>query len=287
MKNAAEKAAFFFSHKFPWEGKNEGISKKGSVMKSNQVPNGRRTRVCGLVFAPLTPIAAACLAKEKMEREESYTVFTPGATIHARALRDEKEMSLLRAADLLLPDGQGVLLASRLVHAPLPERCAGIDFAEALLFLADKGTRFFFYGGREGVAREAAARMKRKYPHLVFAYASGYGDDPIEEIRAFAPHALFVCLGYPNQETYILSHREMLSCLCVGLGGSLDVWAGRASRAPAFFQKWGLEWAYRTVKEPRRITRLLPLPSYFLAAWREGRKKRRKHPKERDGVGEM
>ncbi len=258
-------------------------------MKSykTQKREGARVEICGLGYAPLSPLAAACLAKEKMEGEGTYAVFTPGATVHARALRDEKEMTLLRAADLLLPDGQGVVLASRLARAPLPERCAGIAFAETLLFLADRGTRFFFYGGREGVAREAAARMKKKYPHLSFAYASGYGGDPIERIRAFSPHALFVCLGYPRQEEYILTHREGLSCLCVGLGGSFDVWSGRASRAPALFQKCGMEWAYRTLKEPRRVSRLLPLPRYFLTAWQEGRKKRRKHPKESGGVGEM
>lgn len=232
--------------------------------------------VCGLTFAPVTPDEAAALAAERMKKGGFFSVFTPGATIHARARRKEEELFLLRQADLLLPDGQGVLLASRLAGERLPARCAGITFAETLLTQAETGSRFFFYGGREGVAEEAARRMKEKHPQLRFACAHGYGEDPIREILAFAPHALFVCLGYPRQEQYILSHKDSLSCLCVGLGGCFDVWSGRTSRAPLFWQKCGLEWAYRTLREPRRISRLFPLPAYFAAALGEGFKKRRK-----------
>ena len=245
----------------------------------NPKENGNETEVTevlGLPFAKLTPKEAARVAAEKIKKGGFYAVFTPGATIHARAFRRKEEMRLLTAADLVLPDGQGVVLASRLAGAPLDGRCAGISFAECLLAMAEKGTRFFFYGGKEGVAAEAAARMKEKHPHLSFAWACGYGKDPISEILAFSPHILFVCLGYPRQEEYILSHKSELACLCAGLGGSLDVWSGRVSRAPVLLQKHGLEWVYRTLKEPRRISRLVPLPTYYLAAWRQGLKKRRK-----------
>lgn len=235
-------------------------------------------KVCGLCYAPLSPALAAAVAKDKMNEGGFFAVFTPGATIHAHALGREEEMELLSSADLLLPDGQGVVLASRFARSPLPHRCAGIAFAETLLSVAEAGTRFFFYGGREGVAEEAARQMKEKHPHLSFAHASGYDDDPIEAIRVFSPHALFVCLGYPRQEQYIISHKERLPCLCVGLGGSFDVWSGRAARAPVWVQKCGLEWAYRTLKEPHRIPRLFPLPAYFLHALREGLKKERKQP---------
>ena len=232
--------------------------------------------VCGLSFAPLTADEAVALAHEKMKKGGFFSVFTPGATIHARARKNKEELSLLRQADLLLPDGQGVVLASRLARERLTERVAGIAFAEALLQRAEAGTRFFFYGGKEGVARRAAERMKREHPHLRFAYADGYGQDPIGKIKAFAPHALFVCLGYPRQERYIVSHKDSLFCLCVGLGGSFDVWSGDVPRAPLFLQKCGLEWAYRTLREPRRVSRLLPLPAYFADACFEGFKKKRK-----------
>ena len=232
--------------------------------------------VCGLTFASLTADEAVSLAHEKMKKGGFFSVFTPGATIHARARKNSEELSLLREADLLLPDGQGVVLASRLARERLPERVAGITFAEMLLERAEEGTRFFFYGGEEGVARAAAAQMKRKHPHLHFACADGYGQDPIGDIKAFAPHALFVCLGYPKQERYILSHKDSLSCLCVGLGGSFDVWSGAVPRAPLFLQKCGLEWAYRTLREPHRVSRLFPLPAYFVRACFEGFKKKRK-----------
>lgn len=245
----------------------------------------RLVSVCGLAYAALTPEKAALLAREKIRTGGFFSVFTVGATMHARALRSEEERRLLSAADLILPDGQGVVLASRFVRDSLSCRCAGIVFAEALLERADWGTRFFFYGGREGVAARAAKRMAEKYPHLSFACASGYGEDPIDEITAFSPHALFVCLGFPRQEKYILVHRDRLTCLCVGLGGSFDVWSGDVPRAPLFLQKCGLEWAYRTLREPRRIPRLFPLPAYFFAAAREGLKKKRKQDGGKDGIG--
>lgn len=232
--------------------------------------------ICGLTFAPLTLEKAVRLAEEQMKKGGFFSIFTPGATIHAQARKNKAELSLLRGADLLLPDGQGILLASRLAGERLPERCAGITFAETLLSRAEAGTRFFFYGGKAGIAQKAAAHMKDKHPQLAFAHAHGYGEDPIREIMAFSPHALFVCLGYPRQEAYILSHKESLSCLCVGLGGSFDVWSGASPRAPLFLQKCGLEWAYRTLREPHRVSRLFPLPAYFAVAAAEGFKKRRK-----------
>ncbi len=247
------------------------------------LPN--KAEVCGLSYACLTPKKAALLAKERIERGGFFSVFTPGATIHADALRNKARLALLSRADLLLPDGAGVLLASRLCRASIDERCAGITFAETLLSIAEGGTRFFFYGGREGVAARAAENMKKRYPHLLFCTASGYGEPPIKEITSFAPHALFVCLGYPKQEQFILSQKQRLSCLCVGLAGSLDVWAGEVSRAPQGWQRLGLEWAYRTLKEPRRLPKLFPLPAYFLAAWREGRKKHRKAGAKADRIG--
>ena len=242
-------------------------------------------RVCGLSYACLTPKEAAALAKEKMAEGGFFSVFTPGATVHAEALKNETHRTLLASADLRLPDGTGVVRASRLCRAPIEERCAGITFAETLLSVAEKGTRFFFYGGREGVAARAAENMKARYPHLSFRAAAGYGPPPMEEIGAFAPHALFVCLGYPLQEEFILSHKAALSCLCAGLGGSFDVWAGKVPRAPRAWRRLGLEWAYRTLREPKRLPRLFPLPAYFFAAWREGRKKCRKAETKGDGIG--
>lgn len=199
-------------------------------------------------------------------------VFTPGATIAARAAKDGALEALLESGDLILPDGCGCLLAARLCGTRLGERIAGIDFAEALFGEAEKySARVFLYGGRTGVAERAQARLRQKYPALIFAAADGYGDDPWERIAAFLPHIVCVCLGAGRQEAWIAKHKEEIGGVLLGLGGSLDVWAGAVRRAPAPLRRVGLEWAYRTLREPRRLTRLLPLPGYFIKCLAAGR----------------
>lgn len=197
-------------------------------------------------------------------------VFTPGATVAAAAERDSALYDLLCRADVLVADGYGCRLAARLSGRVPPPRIAGIDLAEALFPYADAiGARVFLYGGRFGVAHRAALALGARYPRIRFGSADGYGADPVDEIRAFSPHFAFVCLGFPRQERWIVKNAPSLGAVCIGLGGSLDVWSGDVPRAPRAVQRMGLEWAYRTLREPRRITRLLPLPRYYAACIRE------------------
>ena len=194
-----------------------------------------------------------------------FAVFTPGATVAACALRDKDLLSVLSRGDLLLPDGKGICLAARIVGEGRVDRIAGIDFAEALLAVsAPYRIRVFLYGGKAGVAERATARLREKYPHLLLSSADGYGADPSERIARFRPHVVAVCLGAGKQEAWILKNKDRIGGLHIGLGGSLDVWAGDKRRAPRLLRRVGLEWAWRTLLEPRRIFRLLPLPRYFL-----------------------
>lgn len=208
-------------------------------------------------------------------------VFTPGATVAARADRDATLFSLLQRADLLLPDGMGCLLAARLSGVSLHARIAGIDFAERLLALTEGASpRVFFYGGRAGVAERAAARMRARYPGLIISSADGYGEEPCSRIAAFRPHITCVCLGAGRQEAWIDQNKEAIGGVLLGLGGALDVWAGDVRRAPRPLQRAGLEWAWRTLLAPRRIPRLFPLPAYFYKCLRVGQsaKKKKKNP---------
>lgn len=208
---------------------------------------------------------AIATALAHMRERRPLSIFTPGATVAARASRDGALFALFREADLLLPDGVGCSLASRLCgYSGLP-RIAGIDFAEHL-FAACEGdtTRVFLYGGREGVAARAAAHLREKYPHLILSHTDGYGADPYRRIRAFFPHIVCVCLGAGKQEAWIAAHKNEVGGVLIGLGGSLDVWAGEVRRAPRLLQRARLEWAWRTVCQPYRVRRLFPLPAYFV-----------------------
>jgi N-acetylglucosaminyldiphosphoundecaprenol N-acetyl-beta-D-mannosaminyltransferase len=172
---------------------------------------------------------------------------------------------------MVLPDGIGVILGARILGTPLcGGRVPGIDFASALLNnMAKSGGSVYLLGAKPGIAEEAGRKLAEKYPGLKISGASdGYftDDEPvIEKINLSKPDVLLVCLGSPKQEYFMAGNLDCLEVkLCAGLGGSLDVFAGRAKRAPAVFQKLGLEWLYRLFREPRRIKRMLKLPLFII-----------------------
>lgn len=205
---------------------------------------------------------------------QPFCVFTPGATVAARARKNRQLHRLLAKADLLLPDGVGVTLCARLSGEGRFARCPGIETAEKLLPLAEaRHHRLFLYGGREEVVSLAATRIRTDHPGLSVGFHHGYDPPPLEKMVAFRPDVLFVCLGFPRQEMFMERYRDLLPCLSLGLGGSLDVWAQRLRRAPSVFRTLGLEWLWRIAKEPRRAVRLFPVPALLGSALCEGAKK--------------
>ena len=175
-------------------------------------------------------------------------------------------------ADLVIPDGVGVVYAAKILGRPLKGRVPGIDFASALMGrMAGTGRRLYLLGAAPGVAEQAAVNLRAKYPGLVVcgAHDGFFQDDasPAAAIKAARADVVFVCLGFPKQEKWIAAHgREAGARLYVGLGGSLDVFAGRVERAPESFQRLGLEWLHRLIKEPSRIGRMAKLPLFLVSA---------------------
>ena len=225
----------------------------------------RACRILSLRYARVTRDGALSLALDAAREGRGLSVFTPGATIAAAAERDKAAQDTLLRGDVLLADGVGCRLAARLCGEVPPKVIPGIALGEAFLEKAgEERMRVFFYGGEAGIAERAAQNMKKKYPHLSCACADGYGDDPIERVCAFSPHAVLVCLGFPRQEEWIDRHKDELSCPCLALGGSFDVWSGKKRRAPHILRRLGLEWLWRTALEPKRWARLFPLFPYFL-----------------------
>ncbi|NLK39813.1 MAG: WecB/TagA/CpsF family glycosyltransferase [Clostridiales bacterium] len=215
------------------------------------------------------------------------SVFTPNAEIAQMCIEDERVMRLFSSADMLLPDGAGVLLAAEILGSPLKGKIAGVDFGEALMAEGVCcGWRFYFLGGRPGVAMEAALKMTERFPGLaVCGFHDGYfekegaeNDRVVESIRNAEPHILFVCFGAPAQEMWIAENKDKIPSLkvCLALGGSLDVYAGRVKRAPEIFIKLRLEWFYRLLSEPSRIGRMRRIPRYVAGTLRERLHARRK-----------
>ncbi len=198
-------------------------------------------------------------------------VLTPDTTALWRARWD----SLLRAAycqaDLVTADGTGLIWASRLLGDPLPGRVTGIDLLERFCErAASKGYRLFLVGAKPGVAFRAACKLQERYAGLqIVGTRDGYFSAAeeaalIEEIRRAAPDLLLVGMGVPRQERWMLQHQNLLDVpVVMGVGGSFDVLSGQLPRAPITWQRWGLEWLWRALREPHRFWRARVIPLFL------------------------
>lgn len=191
-----------------------------------------------------------------------------------RAREDAAFLDVLNHADLCLPDGIGLVYASRWQKQPLPERVPGSELVYRLAeACAAQGWRLFLLGAAEGVAAEAAEILQQKYPSLMIAGTWSGSPDPTENdaivarINRSAADVLYVAYGAPQQDKWIARNRDTLTTVrvAVGVGGSLDFITGRAIRAPRWVQSLGLEWLHRLILEPWRWRRMLALPRFALA----------------------
>ena len=230
-----------------------------------------KKEVMGVSFDNVTMDEALERAKEILAGDRAAYVVTPNAEIVYETMQDPALRDLVNGADLVLPDGAGVVLASKILKDPLKEKVAGVDFADNLLgVLAQTGGSVYLLGSKPGIAELAAEKMLAKHPGLTIAgMADGYLKDEapvVEKINAVKPDVLFVCLGAPKQERFMVNHQSELQVkLMAGLGGSLDSFAGTVKRAPKWMIKLSLEWLYRLIKEPKRFKRMLRLPKFLWA----------------------
>jgi N-acetylglucosaminyldiphosphoundecaprenol N-acetyl-beta-D-mannosaminyltransferase len=180
------------------------------------------------------------------------------------AMHDDPTLcEIIDGCGLVSADGQSVVWASRLLRDPLPERVAGIDLMERLLALAaERGYRVYFLGARAEVLEHAVKRLRERYPGLqVAGTRDGYFTDDetpqvCDAIRASHPDVLFVAMSSPRKEYFLGEYGPDLGApFVMGVGGSIDVIAGITRRAPAAWQRLGLEWLFRLLQEPRRMFR--------------------------------
>ena len=229
--------------------------------------------ILGLAFDNVTMADAIAVAQEKLQKGEKFYCATPNAEIGYKAIKDESFRNLLNGAGLLLPDGAGVVLASKILGTPLKEKVAGVDFADHLMTLMEQeGYKLYLLGSKPGVAELAGEKMLQKHPGLtICGMADGYFEDEsavVEKISASGADILFVCLGAPKQEQFMKRHlRDLNVKMMIGLGGTLDAFAGTVKRAPQWMIRCNLEWFYRLLKEPKRLGRMMCLPKYILAAY--------------------
>jgi N-acetylglucosaminyldiphosphoundecaprenol N-acetyl-beta-D-mannosaminyltransferase len=221
-----------------------------------------------------------------------HHVVTPDSSAVVRAQEDPELMEILRSADLVTADGAGLVWMAKVMGLPLWERVSGVDLMDHICELAaEKGYSIYLVGAAPGVAAEAADKLKARHPGLTVAgtmhgyFSDGEEPEVVRQIAEAKPDVLFVALGVPRQEKWIRRHLDELGVpVAIGVGGSFDVIAGRLKRAPAFMQRWGLEWLWRALRQPSRLPRLLALPRFVwmaLADWlRRGRRSEHNVPRD-------
>ncbi|MBQ9974118.1 MAG: WecB/TagA/CpsF family glycosyltransferase [Oscillospiraceae bacterium] len=231
-----------------------------------------KVNVLGVHFDNLSPDEAVQRGIELVSQPGFHYVVTPNPEFVLAAEKDEEFRTVLNSAHLVIPDGIGVIYSAKLLGTPLKSRVPGIDFSAGMLAHMDKvGGRVYLLGAKPGIAEEAGRRIKEQYPNLTICGThDGYfkEDEPVvQAIREAEADLLFVCLGAPRQEKFMYRYGPETGVkLAMGLGGSLDVYAGAVERAPERWQKLNLEWAYRLKKEPKRIGRMAKLPLVLVKA---------------------
>ena len=207
---------------------------------------------------------------QRIETKEKALVVAINPEKLMKAKEDQSLKDLLNRAEFQIPDGIGVILASKLNKGNIKTRVTGIDMMDRIVREAARTKKsIFLYGAKPGVAESAAEALKFTYASLIIAGTQdGYEKDNekvINKINEAKPDILFVAMGSPKQEQWIEANRDRLHpTIYQGVGGSFDVLAGNIKRAPEFFQKTGLEWFYRLAKEPSRIKRQMALPIFLL-----------------------
>lgn len=217
---------------------------------------------------------AIAIVKRFLNEDSVHTIYTPNSEIMMAAQRDKYLKDILIQGDMLVADGAGVVLASKILGCKLPERVAGFDLVKNIFQISSETKlRFFLLGAKPGVTEEAAVNIINKYNGIeISGYHHGYFSDKdevniIEQINSSGAEILLVALGAPRQEKWIHENKNKLKVkICIGIGGTLDVFAGKTARAPEFFQKHNLEWLYRLYKEPRRFWRMFDIPKFLLLA---------------------
>ncbi len=228
-----------------------------------------RIEILGVLVDRVTKLEALEESKKFIRAEKSNLIITANAEMIIRAQQDPQLQRIINSAELVIPDGAGVVLAAKLLGNSLKERVAGVDLVKDLLELGSKERyNFYFLGAAPGVAEVAKKNVLRDYPNLRIRIHHGYLNKELElkvleDIQSESVDILLVGMGVPLQEKWLDHYLDELKIsIGIGVGGSFDILAGKKKRAPKLMQNLHLEWLYRLLQEPKRVTRIQSLPKF-------------------------
>lgn len=232
-----------------------------------------RASILGYPVDLVTMEKALSRVQDSIYGSNGMHIVTVNPEMIMAAIKNEELGNVLKEADLVIPDGIGVVKVLKGMGINNIPRLPGIELSEKLVQLsAEKGYKVAFIGAAPDVVAQAEENLKNKYPGLNAVFCRDGFFDPsdevkiVEELELLSPDIVFVALGVPKQELWISKYKNLLdSAIMVGVGGSFDVWANRVQRAPLVFRKLGLEWFYRLLCQPSRFSRMFPtLPMFFV-----------------------
>lgn len=228
-----------------------------------------RINILGVQIDNVTKKEALKRCWEFLNCGKGHMITTPNPEMVVLAQKDEYFKSIFERAHLCIPDGFGLVLASRFFKTPINEKITGTDFVSKLCGLAEYGNySVYFLGGKPGVAKKASEKLEERFPNLKIVGAESGGilsemndiekNKMVEIIKEHCPDILFVAFGHPKQEKWIAENLDKLQSvkIAIGIGGAFDFIAGNVKRAPKIMQSLGLEWLWRLTQEPKRYKRI-------------------------------
>ncbi|WP_209973931.1 WecB/TagA/CpsF family glycosyltransferase [Paenibacillus eucommiae] len=239
-----------------------------------------KVRIFGVPISRMGMKQTVQYLSEAVERRQPHQVITANPIMVMAAVHDERYRSMMQEAELIVPDGTGVVWAAKHVGEPVTERVAGYDLLQELMRAGEpKSWKVYMLGASTEVVEAAANKLKDAYPGIqIVGCRNGYftedqDQEIIQHIVQTAPDLLLVGRSADKQEPWIARYKQQLQVpIMMGIGGSFDVLSGKLKRAPLFFQKLRIEWLYRLLQEPWRFKRMLTLPKFAVKVIREKEK---------------
>lgn len=237
------------------------------------------TNILGVNISSVNKKQAVDLLQKFLKKEKNHIVITPNPEIVVKATKDQELLNIINQADLVVADGIGIVIASKVTDKPLEERVPGIELVLDFFDSVTQPISVYLFGAKPGVVELAKENIEKKYKCInIIGTSSGYFDKSeeisiVENIRSLKPDVLLVGLGAPKQEKWIYQNKDLPVKISMGIGGSIDVFAGIVKRAPNIFIKLNIEWLYRILKQPKRILRMGALPVFVLKVMFQKNKK--------------
>jgi N-acetylglucosaminyldiphosphoundecaprenol N-acetyl-beta-D-mannosaminyltransferase len=236
----------------------------------------KRTSILGVKINNLKFTEVEEILLDTLDKGKKRSVFTPNTEIIMMCQEDKDLLRVINSGDIVTPDGIGLIYASKIYKAGLKERVTGFDISMKLLNISKENSyNVFLLGGKPGVAEKARNILMEKGYKNIVGFHHGYffnhenreeiEENIVKKINQLETNILFVGFGSPKQEKWINKYKDKLNInIIIGNGGTIDVLAGEVNRAPIIYQKLGLEWFYRLIKDPKRIKRQISIPKFLI-----------------------